>query len=171
MSDDDARDVHLLETGQIERLLARYHLAILGRCIVRAGAGEGEDVAQDVEYRLLREFRAGRRYPGVPYRVVVHNVIRWTLAEHFRGRPTDVPLADGWEQADGGFAADLLDRLWLADLIAELPRVEREACTLVYGEGLSPAQAAERLGTTANNVHQRLFHARKRLRDLIGDDG
>ena len=61
--------------------------------------------------------------------------------------------------------------MWLSDLIDELPPVEREACRLVYLEGLSPDQAAERLDTTSNNVHQRLFHARKRLRELIGDDG
>lgn len=171
MSDDDARDAHLLEAGQIERLLAKYHLAILARCIARAGALDGEDVAQDVEYRLLREFQAGRRYPGVPYRVVVHKVIGWTLADHFRGRPTDLPLSDGWELGDGGFVSGLVDRLWMADLIAELPSVEQEACRLVYLEGLSPAQAAERLATTPNNVHQRTFHARNRLREAVERDG
>jgi DNA-directed RNA polymerase specialized sigma24 family protein len=40
----------------------------------------------------------------------------------------------------------------------------------VYVEGLSPEQAAARLGTTRNNVDQRLFHARKRLRTLMDDD-
>lgn len=87
-------------------------------------------------------------------------MIGWTLAEHFRGRPTDVPLADGWGPRDGGFASGLVDRLRLADLIADLPRVEQEACHLVYLEGLSPADAAIRLGTSANNVHQRAFLAR-----------
>ena len=57
---------------------------------------DGQDVAQDVEFRLFREFQAGKRYPGVPYRVVVHNVIGWTLADHFAGRPTDVPLPEDW---------------------------------------------------------------------------
>jgi RNA polymerase sigma factor (sigma-70 family) len=61
--------------------------------------------------------------------------------------------------------------LWLHDLVVELPDAEQAACTLVYLEGLSPEQAAERLGTTRNNVDQRLFHARKRLRKLMDDDG
>ena len=171
MSDEDARDAHLLETGQIDRLLAKYHIVIVGRCIARTNVHDGQDVAQDVEFRLFREFQAGRRYPGVPYRVVVHNVIGWTLADHFAGRPTDVPLPDGWEAGGGQFEGEVVDRMWLSELIEELPPVEREACRLVYLEGVSPEQAASELGTTRNNVDQRLFHARKRLREMIGDDG
>ena len=64
----------------------------------------------------------------------------------------------------------VVSELWLHELVAQLPEAEQAACTLVYLEGLSPEQAAERLGTTRNNVDQRLFHARKRLRDLM-DDG
>ena len=71
MSDEDARDAHLLETGQIDRLLAKYHVVIVGRCIARTNVNDGQDVAQDVEFRLFREFQAAKRYPGVPYRVVV----------------------------------------------------------------------------------------------------
>jgi DNA-directed RNA polymerase specialized sigma24 family protein len=170
MIDDDARDAQLLESGEIDRLLAKYHPVILGRCIARTNVRDGEDVAQDVEFRLFRELQAGKRYPGVPYRVVVHNVIGWTLAEHFQGRATDVPLPEGWEHGDGGFERELVDRLWIADLVAQLPDVEREACTLVYIRGMSPAQAAAELDTTPNNVHQRLFHARRRLKETI-DDG
>ena len=58
-----------------------------------------------------------------------------------------------------------------ADLVAQLPAVEREACTLVYIQGMSPAQAAVELATTPNNIHQRLFHARRRLKETIGGDG
>jgi RNA polymerase sigma factor (sigma-70 family) len=143
----------------------------VGRCIARTNVNDGQDVAQDVEFRLFREFQAGKRYPGVPYRVVVHNVIGWTLADHFAGRPTDVPLPDGWEAEGGQFEGEVVDRMWLSELIEELPSVEREACRLVYLEGVSPEHAASELGTTRNNVDQRLFHARKRLRELIGDDG
>jgi DNA-directed RNA polymerase specialized sigma24 family protein len=171
MTDDDARDAQLLETGRIDRLLAKYHPVILGRCIARTNVRDGEDVAQDVEFRLFREFQAGKRYPGIPYRVVVHNVIGWTLSDHFQGRPTDVPLPQGWEPRDGGFEGELVDRLWIAELVGQLPAVEQEACTLVYIRGMSPAQAAEQLGTTANNVHQRLFHARRRLEEMIDGHG
>ena len=171
MSDEDARDAHLLETGRIDRLLAKYHVVILGRCIARTSVHDGQDVAQDVEFRLFREFQAGKRYPGVPYRVVVHNVIGWTLADFFAGRPTDVPLPEEWGSVEADFAGGLVDRMWLAELIEGLPPIEREACRLVYLDGVSPEQAAVELGTTRNNVDQRLFHARKRLKEMIGDDG
>lgn len=171
MTDDDARDAQLLEAGEIDRLLAKYHPVILGRCIARTNVRDGEDVAQDVEFRLFPEFQAGKRYPAVPYRVVVHNVIGWTLAEHLQGRRTDVPMPLGWEPGDGGFEGELVDRLWIAELVDQLPAVEQEACTLVYIRGMSPAQAAAQLGTTANNVHQRLFHARRRLEEMMVGDG
>src|SRR5262245_57909692 len=173
MSDEDARDAHLLESGQIDRLLAKYHFVILGRCIARTNVHDGQDVAQDVEFRLFREFQAGKTYPGVPYRVVVHNVIGWTLADHFAGRPTDVPLPEDWGSAstEADFAGGLVDRMWLTELIESLPQVEREACTLVYLEGVGPEEAARTLNTTRNNIDQRLFHARRRLKELIGDDG
>ena len=171
MSDEDARDAHLLETGRIDRLLAKYHVVIVGRCIARTNVHDGQDVAQDVEFRLYREFQAGKRYPGVPYRVVVHNVIGWTLADFFQGKPTDVPLPEDWGSAEVDFAGGLVDRMWLAELIDELPPVEREACRLVYLEGVSPERAAVELDTTRNNIDQRLHHARRRLREMIGDDG
>jgi DNA-directed RNA polymerase specialized sigma24 family protein len=167
MTDEDARDAELFETGRIDRLLAKYHPVILGRCIARTNVLDGEDVAQDVEFRLYREFQAGKRYPGVPYRVVVHNVIGWTISEHFQGRRTDVPLPEGWEPGVAGFDGGLVDRLWIAELVEQLPAVERDACTLVYIQGMTPAQAAAELATTANNVHQRLFHARRRLAEMM----
>lgn len=99
MTDDDARDAQLLEAGQFDRLLAKYHLVILARCIRGTrNVDDGQDVAQDVEFRLFREFQAGKRYPGVPFRVVVHQVVKWTIKDHFQGRPTDVPLPDGWSR-------------------------------------------------------------------------
>jgi len=172
MSDDDARDAHLLETGRIDRLLATYELVILARCIKGTKSPhDGQDVAQDVMFRLFREFEAGKRYEGLPYRVVVHQVTRWTLADFFAGRRTDSPLPDDLQVGTYDPGDSIVSELWLREVVDRLPDSERAACTLVYLEGLSPEQAAERLGTTRNNVDQRLFHARKRLRELIGDDG
>jgi hypothetical protein len=41
--------------------------------------------------RLWSELRQGKAY-SVPFRVVVHKVIGWTLSDYFAGRPTHVPL-------------------------------------------------------------------------------
>ena len=79
----------------LARLLAKYEPVILGRCMARLrGADAAYDVAQTVMLRLVREFREGKRYP-VPYRVVVHQVIGWTLNEHFGVKNPPQPLAGG----------------------------------------------------------------------------
>jgi DNA-directed RNA polymerase specialized sigma24 family protein len=77
--DDDS----LLASGDHARLLAKYEPVIVARCVARLrGALDAEDVAQDVKLRLWRELQAGKTY-RVPYRVVVHKVIGWTLKEHW----------------------------------------------------------------------------------------
>ncbi len=103
--------------------------------------------------------------------MVVHQVTKWTLADFHAGRRTDVPLPDELDLAAEDVGDGVVSALWLRELLAQLPERERATCELVYVEGLSPAQAAKRLGTTRNNVDQRLFHARKRLRELMDDDG
>ena len=134
MTDDDARDAQLLEAGQFDRLLAKYHLAILARCIRGTrNVDDGQDVAQDVEFRLFREFQAGKRYPGVPFRVVVHQVVKRTIKDDFQGRPTACRPTAG--SREGEFADQAVERLWIGELVDQLPDVEREACTLVYLRG------------------------------------
>jgi hypothetical protein len=110
---DDARDADLLADGRIERLLARYVLVILARCIHETKSShDGQDVAQDVMFRLFREFHAGKRYPGIPYRVVVHQVTKWTLADFFAGRRTDVPLPDDLELREDDRGDRVVSDLW-----------------------------------------------------------
>ena len=171
-SQSDHDDADLLADGQIEHLLAKYEPVIVARCIkATKSVHDGHDVAQDVMFRLFREFEAGKRYDGLPYRVVVYQVTKWTLADFFAGRRTDSPLPDHLEVGTDDPGNRVVSELWLREVVDGLPDAERAACTLVYLEGLSPEQAAERLGTTRNNVDQRLFHGRKRLRELIGHDG
>ncbi len=157
-----------------ERLLARYERVIRGRCIARTGnRWDGEDVAHDVVLRLLSELERGRRYP-VPYDVVVHKVIGWTLNDHFGGRRTDVPLPDGWEpwapEGEQRGSDDVDSRLTLEATFADLPPRERDVCTLVYLQGLSPEQAAGELGITRNNVDQALHRGRTKLREVLRDE-
>src|SRR5919201_3190096 len=90
----DAEDKRLLEAGEYARLVESYYGVIVKRCQARTNSdGEAFDVAADVVIRLLGELKAGKRY-GVPFRVVVHKVIGWKLAEHFAGRSRDAELGD-----------------------------------------------------------------------------
>jgi RNA polymerase sigma factor (sigma-70 family) len=123
-----------------------------------------EDVAQNVKLRLLREFHRGKRYGETPYRVVVHQVIGWTLSEYFDGRPTDVELPGDWspdvsEQVD----ADL----YLEALFADLPPRQREVLELRYLSGLEHEEIATRLGITRNAVDQALHNGHEKLRRAL----
>jgi RNA polymerase sigma factor (sigma-70 family) len=166
--DSDADDARHLADGDIAWLLARYEPAVRGRCIARLrGDAVAEDVAQNVMLRLLSEFHRGRRYGDVPYRVVVHQITSWTIADHFAGRRTDVPLPEGWEPAAAEDPA--LERVGLRDLFAGLPDGARRVCELRYLLGLEIEDIARQLDMTRNSVDQALHRAHSRLRTLVAD--
>lgn len=169
MADDsDFADAQLLADGDIAALLARYEPVILGRCIARLhGSLDAEDVAQDVRVRLLDEFNRGKRYEGIPYRVVVHQVIRWTIADHFEGRPTDVPLPEGWEPSGGADPAEeVVSRGWVEWVVAQVDGKDGQIVALRYRDLLEPGEIAERLGMNPNAVYQALHRAHARLAEL-----
>lgn len=157
--DDEA----LLASGDHARLLARYETVIVQRCVaVMRGHADAEDVAQDVKLRLWRELQAGKTYP-VPFRVVVHKVIEWTLKDYWAGRDTTVTLPEHWEPS---VKDDPDGPLIVKEMLDELPPREREVWTL-WMEGLSPDQIAEQLQTTRNNVDQALHRGRVRLKEML----
>jgi RNA polymerase sigma factor (sigma-70 family) len=163
----DAEDARLLENGNIAGLLAAYHQIIVGRCIARLrGDDAAYDVAQNVMLRLLTEFRRGKRY-SVPYRVVVHQVIDWTLKEHFQEQDTSAPLPEGWEPAVEDSSEVVLSRYYLTDLFASLPRDTRKVLELRYIAGLEIEQIAERLGLKRNAVDQALHRGHAKLREFL----
>jgi RNA polymerase sigma factor (sigma-70 family) len=166
--DADAEDTRLLEQGQIEYLLAKYHDVIVGRCVARLrGHPDAEDVAQSVKLRLLREFHRGKRYGDTPYRVVVHQVIGWTLSEYFDGRPTDVELPEDWSPEAGDGAERVEADFYLEALFADLPSRQREVLELRYLSGLEHEEIATRLGMTRNAVDQALHNGHEKLRRAL----
>jgi DNA-directed RNA polymerase specialized sigma24 family protein len=163
----DAEDAQLLEDGDHVRLLAAYHDVVLQRCLVRVPGDAAYDVAQNVYERLWGELQRGRRYT-VPYRVVVHNVVTWTIQEHFQGLPTDIPLPDGWDPAAVEHDVALGPQLDLAALFSQLPAGDAAVCRLRYMVGKEIDEIATELGKQRNAVDQALWRAHKRLRELIG---
>jgi RNA polymerase sigma factor (sigma-70 family) len=163
-TDDDA----LLAARDHARLLAKYEPLIVARCVAALrGHQDAEDVAQDVKLRLWRELQAGKAYP-VPYRVVVSNVITWTLKDYWQGRDTYAPLPDQWDAGgpnpnDNVGAAEAVDDLLRARLTGKTLQV----CELRYLEGLEIDQIAQQLGMTRNAVDQALHRAHTRLREAL----
>jgi RNA polymerase sigma factor (sigma-70 family) len=164
----DAEDALLLERGEHEELLAAYVATIRDVCLARIRNEDGYDVAQNVVLRLWAELQRGKRY-AVPFRVVVFNVIGWTVKEHFQGASTAVPLPEGWDPAtwDNGYDAFEQD-FDLERLFADLPPRERDVATLRYVDGLEHDQIAERLGIARNAVDQALWRAHGKLKEAVG---
>ena len=166
--DGDGDDARLLARGEHARLLAKYEPTIIGRCVAELrGHLDADDVAQDVKVRLWSELRKGRTY-SVPFRVVVHNVIRWTLKDHYARRPTHVPLADDWDPADPGDGLEeLLDRDAVSAMLDGLEGRAREVMELRYLERLDIDEIAERLGMKRNAVDAALHRGHLKLRETL----
>ena len=164
----DAEDALLLQNGDHAALIAAYHEIVVQRCRIAVRSEGGYDVAQNVFERLLKELARGKLY-RVPYRVVVHKVVDWTIKDHFQGAPTDVPLPKGWDLAD---EADpyrpLEDDEALEDLFADLPEGARRVLDLRYQEGLEIDEIAERLGMERNAIDQALHRGHAKLREKLG---
>src|SRR5437870_1060132 len=151
-------DAQLLESGDHARLLARYEVVIHQRCVAALrGHPDADDVAQDVKLRLWRELQAGKRYGGLPYRVVVHQVIGWTLKDHWAGRDTTSPLPEEWLGDPHNPIGELDDRYSVKALLGALPDRQRE-CWALRLAGLEPDQIAAELGMKRNAVDQALHN-------------
>jgi RNA polymerase sigma factor (sigma-70 family) len=166
---DDLRDDELLAAGKIGDLLAIYEPVILYRCIANLrGSADAEDVAQEVRLRLLKEFRAGKRY-DVPFRVAVHQIVGWKVKEYFRDQPDAVPLPETWEVAgDDDPECEVVGRQWVAEAIARLDGRERQVLELRYWYGMEHDQIALELQITRNNVDQILWRGHKTIREALG---
>ncbi len=131
----DAEDKRLLETGEIQLLLAGWVETIRGRCITKLRGPVGEDAAQAVCERLWRELKAGKHRDGrYPFRVIVHSVIGW--------------VCNGWHEpgwyeheflepdgADIDAAADIVIQVTLEQFVATLPPGDGEVAAALVPRG------------------------------------
>ena len=162
----DAIDERLLADGRHQDLIARHFDVLRDRARLRLGPGDADDVVQDAVLRLLRELRRGTTY-RVPFRVVAHNVLTWTIKEWRAGRVVDPgPLPPDWDvpAEEAGFA-ELESRDAIERAIEPLPSRDREVVRLRYVEGEEIAGIAERLRMTRNAVDQALHRGRKALKE------
>jgi RNA polymerase sigma factor (sigma-70 family) len=161
----DAEDKRLLEAGDYARLVESYYGVIVKRCQARTKSdGDAFDVAADIVIRLLGELKAGKRY-GVPFRVVVHKVIGWKLAEHFASGSQNAELGD--DLADEGVYESAEGRRDVMSLLDGLPQREREVAGLRIVAGLEPTAIAAKLGISRNNVDQAWHRAKRKLRERL----
>ncbi len=135
--------------------------------------GAAEDVQQQV---FLQAWQRGAEYD--PRRASPATwlmlLTRSRAIDHLRRRvpePHD-PLAAaeraGGERDPG--LTELHDAWWLAATLGELPDEEAEVLRLRFGDGLTQAEIAVRLGLPLGTVKSRMARALNRLRTTIEED-
>ena len=127
---------------------------------------DAEDAVQTVFRKLLE---CGGTFQNPEHEkawliVTARNECKNQLRHWWRTRRADAETLDAlaWEQpADG--------ELW--DMILRLPEHEKTALYLHYYQGYSTNETAELMGKNPSTVRSWLFRARRRLKDLLEEDG
>lgn len=163
----DAEDRRLLDEGNHKQLLVNYLTVIRERCWLRLrDDSAADDAAQAIVLRLLSELSSGKRYP-VPFRVVVRKVTDWELNGYFAPAKQDASFPEGWDPPAEDSLEEWGDDFDLDLLFDGLPQGQREVVDLVYRDGLTPGDAAGRLGINPNALYQRLHNAHDNLAERL----
>ena len=131
---------------------------------------DAEDVAQEVCVRLgkaVAGYRGGAAFTTWLYAIVLNaarDQMRKSARETAKAEAFGVHALMAGEA--GAAADDPADALWAA--VRKLPDKQREAVTLVYGEGLSHAEAADAMAVAEPTVSWHIHEAKKRLKALLG---
>ena len=161
----DAEDTRLLQAGEYNALVESYYGVILDRSRIKVRReDDAVAVAAEVAIRLLSELKRGRRY-RVPFRVVVHQVIKWKVKEHFAPGKLDEVELDDWLRVASTESSDELEAERGFDgLLDGLTELEQEVLRLRYVEDLEFGEIATRLRKEPNAVHQIHHRALTKLR-------
>ena len=176
--DDDALITAALagDNAAFSALMTR-HKEPLYRFVHRyvGDADESFDLVQETfvaSWSALNSFERGRSFPVWLRRIALNKCRDWSRRRHVRrfffgASPLEAadkmpaaPTEDGTNQA----------RLAALDAaIAALPAALKEPLLLTVFDGLSQADAGALLGVSAKAVETRVYRAKQRLRDVLGD--
>jgi len=133
-----------------------------------------EDAANELTQETFVEaLQAIHRYEGRAslstwaHRVAYFRYTHW-LRERSRDRKLRAPLSDAESRPDPAANANW-ESFCLRQALAQLTDEHRDTFVLHHVQQLSVLEVAEVLGVPPGTVQSRLFHARRRLRDLLGD--
>ncbi len=164
------------DRGAFEELFAAYHRRVFGYVFRMIGdAPRAEEVTSDVLFEVWKgasRFAGRSRVSTWIFGIAHHKVIdamRRRAAEPAR-EELPAALADPGEQPDAGLVRETTRRR-LRDALDRLTVEHREVVELAFFEEYSVAEIAAIVRCPANTVKTRLFHARKRLRDVLGAMG
>lgn len=155
------------------RLYAEHFDSVLGFALRRVD--RPEDAADVTADTFLVVWRRLAHVPPAPdTRPWLYGVARRVLANHRRGDRRRSALGARLKRELATSVPDTSDQVVQhADVTAAMRRLsarDQEVLELHLWEGLESREIAEVLGTTTTVVRPRLYRARSRLRDLLGND-
>jgi RNA polymerase sigma-70 factor (ECF subfamily) len=168
----DVELVAACRRGEIRAMEALYHqykrrvFGLVGRIV---GAGEAEEVAQDVFVRIFRglpKFRGDAALGTWIYRLAVNAALTHATRRRRHDHAGDEVLADLPAPADAPRDPRLAARLEHA--LDQLPAGYRAILVLHDVEGLSHEECADILGCRVGTSKSQLHKARARMRELLG---
>jgi len=160
----DAEDNRLLESGEIDLLLAGWTETIVARCVSKMRGPVGHDVAQVVCLRLWRELKDGKHRDGRwPFRVIVHKVIGFICAGWYEKGWSELELIEIDGPTADDFTGDVELQLTLEEFVASLPPGDGEVAQLWLLEGLEYDQIGARLDKKPNALYQARSRINQRL--------
>ncbi|MCI9443545.1 MAG: sigma-70 family RNA polymerase sigma factor [Oscillospiraceae bacterium] len=156
-----------LTTEEVASLYRRHVKTVyqISRMLLKNGP-DAEDAVQNVFRKAMERDEPfdGPDHERAWLIVTARNECKNQLRHWWRTRRADAETLDAlaWEQpADG--------ELW--DMILRLPEHEKTALYLHYYQGYSTNETAELMGKNPSTVRSWLFRARRRLKDLLEEDG
>jgi RNA polymerase sigma-70 factor (ECF subfamily) len=153
------------DTDALGELYARHGAGVLSYLVGRLGDRRlAEEVLQDVmlaAWQAASGFRAESKVRTWLLTIAHHRALN---ARRRRQPPlTAGLLSDGRADEWSGSA----ERADLRSALARLPNPQRAALELVFGHGLTTAEAAEVLGVAPGTVKSRLHRAKRALRSIL----
>jgi len=131
---------------------------------------DAEDIAQEVCARLgrsIRSYRGGSAFTTWLYALTLNaarDMRRKTVRENVKTEAFGVHAMISGEAVEEE-SHEQAEALWAA--VRRLPDKQRDAVLLVYGEGVSHADAAEVMGLAEPTVSWHIHEAKKRLKTLV----
>jgi len=158
---------------------ARRTYGLLNR--LAAGRADPEDLLQDTFLRVVQhasEFRAGASFRPWLFTIarnIAYNAVAYADRRNgleVKMDPSDLnPLEREHYALDPGTVAEENElKRMLPDALDRLPLYHREILVLIFFEGLTYDEAAEVTGDPAGTLRSRIFHALKKLREMLKVD-
>ena len=161
----------------VDSVLAFYraNVAEVHRYVSRLTGGDRartEDLVQEVFVQLARAVRNGNLQTAhVGWLITTARLVVLHADRHDRREDRRLVLVGGWRVASPRDTARTAEDVVLRQAVARLKAHERAALVLRYVDDLPVTEVASLLDRSVEATESLLVRARRRLRDLMGEEG